>query len=209
MMNRRLSPRSRPRLRNGATADDEKETPATEGQNEDPEPSAETPRTETFYYTFIVFPAGEYVIGSVEDEPDRDKNRRNASPVTLTRSFALLDREITMKELIAFQPVYESYMQQFDAEPKDAGFAGNWYESVLFCRWLGDQYGLTEAEQPYASPEALTPAEYQRETAEGATWAPKNWPLELGRRGFRLPTESEWEVRRAPVHGRRTVMGAT
>ena len=26
------------------------------------------------------------------------------------------------------------------------------------------------------------------------TWAPRNWPLDLDQRGFRLPTESEWEV---------------
>ena len=32
-------------------------------------------RPKTFYYTFIVFPAGDYTIGSVDDEPDRDKGR--------------------------------------------------------------------------------------------------------------------------------------
>ena len=67
------------------------------------EPPALPLPTKTFYYTFIVFPAGAYDIGSVNDEPDRQKNEVRHS-VTLTRPFALLDREITVEELIAFSP---------------------------------------------------------------------------------------------------------
>jgi hypothetical protein len=39
-----------------------------------PKPSTEPVPPKTFYYTFIVFPAGAYDIGSVNDEPDRQKN---------------------------------------------------------------------------------------------------------------------------------------
>ena len=40
-----------------------------------------------------------------------------------TRAFALLDREITLEELIAFDPKYAGFMQQFDAKPEDSGLA--------------------------------------------------------------------------------------
>ncbi len=80
-----------------------------EGEDANPEPLPQ----KTFYYTFVVFPAGESEIGSVSDEPDRSKqeNHEVRHRVKLTRSFALLDREITMEELIAFNPVYAGYIR--------------------------------------------------------------------------------------------------
>jgi formylglycine-generating enzyme required for sulfatase activity len=149
----------------------------------------------TFYYTFVVFPAGEYTIGSPDDEPNRDpaEVRRR---VRLTRPFALLNREVTFAELIAFnRERYEELMRLMpllSRRPELMGTAMDWYDAVQFSRWLGTQHGLSEADQAYAAPDSPTGGE--REPDPRASWAPKNWPVDVSRRGFRLPSEAEWEI---------------
>ncbi|MFO0384286.1 MAG: protein kinase domain-containing protein [Pirellula sp.] len=164
--------------------------PDTEPQQSEPPPEPLPPKK--FYYTFIVHPSGEYTISSVEDEDGRIKGNEVRHTVTLTRPFALLDREITFEELIAFSPEFAGDMKQFDAAPVDAGFGAHWYDSVAFCRWLGQEMGLAETDQCYADPETLDKEQYPRDPQE--TSFPRDWPLDLSKRGFRLPTESEWEV---------------
>lgn len=172
---------------------EESDTEKSDSENPENEPQAPEPAPEplppkTFNYTFIVHPSGDYTISSVEDEVDRIKNNEVRHTVTLTRPFAMLNREITFEELMAFSPQYAGFMQQFDAVPNEAGFGAHWYDSVAFCRWLGQEMGLAETDQCYADPETLDKQQYPRDPQE--TSFPRDWPLDLSKRGFRLPTES-------------------
>jgi formylglycine-generating enzyme required for sulfatase activity len=167
-----------------------------------PTDSMDRKRPKVFYYTFVVFARGSYVVGSREDQPHRNKNEIEHL-VKLSRPFALLDREITFEELISFDEKFSELMSDYNSESIDAGFSLNWYDSVSYCRWLGTHNGLPESQQCYDEPGSLDNTMYPRDPI--VSWAPRNWPLNLQRSGFRLPTESEWEI--AAKNGARTAYG--
>ncbi|MEY3173165.1 MAG: hypothetical protein RLZZ436_1079 [Planctomycetota bacterium] len=155
--------------------------------------SPASPAKQTFHFTFVVIPAGIHVLGSPDNEPLREPDEVPRT-VTIPRSFALLDRELTFAELIAFDPSFAVYMQQYSLQPTAAGFGPHWYDSVRFCRWLTIQAGMPETDQVWQDPGTLDAGQFPREASELASWAPRNWPAGLDLPGFRLPTESEWEA---------------
>jgi formylglycine-generating enzyme required for sulfatase activity len=143
----------------------------------------------------VVFPAREYTIGSPEDELSKRDNDEVLHRVRLTRPFAILNREVTFAELIAFNPVrYNNLMKQMPLlqRPESTGAGVSWYDAVRFSRWLGAQYGLSESEQAYADPPS--PMIGERDPDPLVNGAPKNWPLDVSRHGFRLASEAEWEI---------------
>ncbi|HVC96234.1 MAG TPA: formylglycine-generating enzyme family protein, partial [Pirellulales bacterium] len=151
------------------------------------------------HMTFVVFPAGEYLIGSVPDEADRNANEPRHA-VKLTRPIAVSDREITWEQIRSFDLAgnfdrHGAWEKQFGKKltPEEPAFGVNWYDAVGYCRWLSERAGMAEDDQAYADPSSLDAGQFPADLDPQAGGKPRNWPLNLAKPGFRLPTDAEWE----------------
>ncbi|MCB2261392.1 MAG: formylglycine-generating enzyme family protein [Candidatus Thiosymbion ectosymbiont of Robbea hypermnestra] len=103
-------------------------------------------------------PAGEFVMGSGNDDPFALPDERPRHPVTITQAFALGRYPVTFEE-------YDRFVAATGRErPDDAGWGRgrrpvidiSWQDAVAYCAWLSKQTGaryrlLTEAEWEYAA----------------------------------------------------------
>jgi len=138
-------------------------------------------------------------MGSPIDErgrqPAPDSPAEPQHMVTIPRSFAIATTEVTVAQFRRFLDGNPDAKRgfQYDAAPDrmvqvfgrfsadDDGpvIAVTWYEAAMYCNWLSAREGLPHDEWVY-------PSGVLRDGFE----MPVNY---LGRLGYRLPTEPEWE----------------
>jgi formylglycine-generating enzyme required for sulfatase activity len=86
----------------------------------------------------------------------------------------------------AHPEVGHSYTRQFSPEADGPIISVSWYDAAQYCRWLSEQEGFPEHEMVYPSVAAI------EKYKDGRT--PLRLPADhLKRKGYRLPTEAEWE----------------
>jgi formylglycine-generating enzyme required for sulfatase activity len=144
--------------------------------------------------TMISFPAGEFLMGSPPAERDRQM-QETQHRVKLTRPFAMADRPISRALYVRFLEEargptavneYVATVRETSPTARHPAVGINWYDAVLFARWLTAEVGLSESEQCYADPATLTLDSHGHPVD-------RQWPFYPERKGFRLPTEAEWE----------------
>ncbi len=136
--------------------------------------------------TFVVFQPGTYTVEPMEISYAQGQ-RISRKTLVLDRPVALLDREISRQELNAFQT---GKVDGRNSHPMKC----SWYESVAFCRWLTVQAGMSEMSQVYVDPSTLDASSVPFFRSANAQDFPIDWPCDLKKPGFRLPTNTEWEI---------------
>jgi formylglycine-generating enzyme required for sulfatase activity len=136
--------------------------------------------------TFVLIPGPvEFWMGSLRTEAGRDGGpegqveRRHY--VRIDRTFAISAHPVTVEQFRRFQRDFE-YNKQYSPTAEHPITLVAWYEAAAYCNWLSDKEGIPKDQWCY---EKNDKGEY----AAGM----KVRPNYLSLRGYRLPSEAEWE----------------
>jgi formylglycine-generating enzyme required for sulfatase activity len=142
--------------------------------------------------TMLKVPGGEFRMGPVDDEenPSEDDEPETFKP------FWISDREVTVGQFQEFVDATDNEIK-WAGQDKDYSPTSDhpvqqvsWYDAVLYCNWL-----TAEENRSLSKEKQLTPyyelSEKKRDDESGPIVSAV--VKVLGGKGYRLPTEKEWE----------------
>ena len=134
----------------------------------------------------LIKPGLSFEMGGIPEDSEKlvqnGKDLEQQHEVMISHGFELSQKEVTLEEFQRFKPSFQPIGKVNPTLRRDVAVGGvSWFDAIGYCQWLTEKEGIPVGD--YCFPAS-------NEIRAGIN-IPANF---IQKKGYRLPTEEEWEI---------------